>query len=193
MGKLWVLSPIFSVPVLMLAPVFASMIVSSMSDSRMVGRARPEFGLKQHKSARFTRHYWRSATSCALQDNCKIIAYDRGGRSLPGKICASGVPRHRGFTRCPIARLEPPAVPPDRQAAPGFLPCRARRSTSKIPGEVVRPVSAARNGCATAPSLAPRCSAKPRTACSVASAVQGSTSASSAGDVADQVARLRGE
>ena len=38
-----------------------------------------------------------------------------------------------------------------------------------MPGEVVRPVSAARSGWATAPSLAPRCSANVRTACSVPS------------------------
>jgi len=48
-------------------------------------------------------------------------------------------------------------------------------NTSKIGGEVVRPVSAARNGCATFPSLSPLRSAKARTACSVVSALQGST------------------
>src|SRR5262249_4229391 len=48
-------------------------------------------------------------------------------------------------------------------------------NTSKIGGEVLRPVSAARNGCATVPSLTPLRSAKARTACSVVSALQGST------------------
>ena len=60
-----------------------------------------------------------------------------------------------------------------------------------MPGEVVRPVSAARSGCATAPSLTPLRSAKPRTACSVAAAVQGST-ASSAGMISASSARASG-
>src|SRR5262252_8574905 len=54
-----------------------------------------------------------------------------------------------------------------------FFPSTA--NTSKIGGEVVRPVSAARNGCATFPSLSPLRSAKARTACSVVFALQGST------------------
>ena len=54
-----------------------------------------------------------------------------------------------------------------------FFPSTA--STSKIGGEVVRPVSAARSGCATLPSLSPLRSAKVRTACSVVSALHGST------------------
>src|ERR1700716_862006 len=72
--------------------------------------------------------------------------------------------------------------------APGYAalsPSRARLSvfpsttrTSKMPGEVARPVSAARSGWATAPSLTPSASAKARTAASVASAYQGSTAAS---------------
>jgi hypothetical protein len=40
--------------------------------------------------------------------------------------------------------------------------------TSKIPGETVRPVRAARSGCATLPSLRPRASAKARAAASMA-------------------------
>ena len=49
-----------------------------------------------------------------------------------------------------------------------------------MPGEVVRPVSAARNGCATAPSLTPLALGEGAHGLSVASAVQGSTAASSA-------------
>ena len=70
--------------------------------------------------------------------------------------------------------------PPDR-------PSRARHSsrpstanTSKIPGEVVRPVSATRSGCATAPSLRLFASAKVRIAASVVSAVQAVTASSAA-------------
>src|SRR5262249_39628141 len=69
----------------------------------------------------------------------------------------------------------------ERTSYPAWSPSRARlsdlprtASTSKIPGEVVRPVSAARSGCATAPSLTPSVSAKVRTAASVAAALQGS-------------------
>ena len=47
-----------------------------------------------------------------------------------------------------------------------------------MPGEVVRPVSAARSGWATAPSLKLFCSAKFRMAASVVSALQGETACS---------------
>ena len=49
-----------------------------------------------------------------------------------------------------------------------------------MPGEVVRPVSAARSGWATAPSLRLLASAKARRAASVVSAVHGVTASSAA-------------
>ena len=47
-----------------------------------------------------------------------------------------------------------------------------------MPGDVVRPVSAARNGCATLPSFSPAASDTSRTAASIASSVQSWTSES---------------
>ena len=47
------------------------------------------------------------------------------------------------------------APPSGRRCGRGFRSCPSRASTSKIPGEVVRPVSAARSGWASLPSLTP--------------------------------------
>ena len=61
--------------------------------------------------------------------------------------------------RCPTRRLSARSRAVGRRwsanrARLSLFPSTA--STSKIPGEVVRPVSAARSGCATLPSLTPR-------------------------------------
>src|SRR5271163_736269 len=113
--------------------------------------------LKRH----MIRPYLGSATPCAPQDRCprsRQPPTDAQYLSL-----AQDLVDDRALT----------AGQPDWSASRARLSALPSTvSTSKMPGEVVRPVSAARNGCATAPSFAPRPSAKPRTACSVASVVQ---------------------
>ena len=96
------------------------------------------------------RPHWRSATQCAPQENrlspgCAPAGARCGGRRTCG--CRSRrVNRH-----CCVASssLAWSAMRARLSALPSTI------STSKMPGDVVRPVSAARNGCATAPSLAP--------------------------------------
>src|SRR5207302_24436 len=75
----------------------------------------------------------------------------RGSPGRPGRDvlrCVGGAPRARAVAR----RKGYPAWSPSR-ARLSVLPSTA--STSKIPGEVVRPVSAARSGCATERTTSP--------------------------------------
>ena len=58
--------------------------------------------------------------------HCKIIACELGGRAERANFVQIDIKRHGAFTRRPTARLGALAVPPDRQAAPGFPPCPAR-------------------------------------------------------------------
>ncbi len=88
------------------------------------------------------------------------------------------------------------AVSPDRRrrprSDPGSRRGRAPPSPTKMPGEAVDPVRAARNGWATAPSCTPFSAAKSRTCCSSAAARQ-SLRSSAGPSAAEQPARFRGQ
>ena len=57
-----------------------------------------------------------------------------------------------GWRSCRSLRSAPPS---DRRCGPGFRPSRAAPARRKFPAQVVRPVSAARSGWASLPSLTP--------------------------------------
>ena len=64
--------------------------------------------------------------------------------------------------------------------------------TSKMPGDTVRPVSAARSGCATLPSFRPLASAKARAAASIAGDRPVVEAAEDLGEVGDALPRASG-
>ena len=97
---------------------------------------------------------------------------------LLSNICLSDVHRTTLYEAAPCqATLKVYGVRPDRRVVRGFPRAPESSITSKMPGEVARPVSAARKGCARSPELHARASAVSRTAPSVVAALHSASPA----------------
>ena len=167
-------SPTVNLPVLMLAPVFASMIEPSV-----VSPGGPRTPLERIGQRRCVGKPAGEATCCVAHPVCTARWTPRRRRVQAQRASARAVDRRQsGLVRA---------------AGRGSRACRAPPARRRSAARWSRPVSAARSGWATPPSLTPLRSAKARTACSVVSAVQGSTASSSPASSPSRRPRLRGQ
>src|SRR5437763_4586486 len=103
---------------------------------------------------------------------CTSVAWPAGGGRIaaPRIGCPRPIIKRRSNFATQYRRCEMPYFWAGSAAASAIRPRHSSRPktsiTSKMPGEAVVPVKAARNGCATAPSLTPFAVAKSRSRCS---------------------------